>query len=84
MVVVRCSLPIGITLRLHQELKRENGTIERVPTGDPVALKHGLNEVDGDFWNKWIQQNDAMSKNTALIELMPAAGTPEATTKPSQ
>lgn len=56
---VHCRSPNGVTLRLHEVVEGPLGIKEhRVdPKSKPVTLSCGDNEVDAEFWARWLEHN---------------------------
>lgn len=55
---IQSRLPAPVALRLFKMLNDETGTPCARCIAGPVVLRPGVNEIDGDFWREWLEQNE--------------------------
>lgn len=57
MATVHCHAPGGLVLRLHTRVEGPLGTSYFQPTGKTVLVQPGLNSVEDEFFQAWVEQN---------------------------
>jgi hypothetical protein len=58
-VTIRSHLKNAVELKIHQMVDNGDGVGVQVArqVGDAVVLRPGRNDVDGDWWDKWLSQH---------------------------